>query len=509
MADEKSELSGPDFRQGIDAGDLADGAMLLGHADGEAVLLARRGDAIFAVGAQCTHYHGPLVEGLMVGESVRCPWHHACFSLRTGTALRAPALDPLPCWSVEQAKGRIFVRERRAATAAKVLLVGGDVPRSIAIVGGGAAGNAAAETLRQEGYGGEIVMLSADTAPPCDRPNLSKDYLAGNAPEDWLPLRSADFYREQKITLRLGARVSKLDAGSRRLWLDDGSTLDCGALLLATGAEARRLSLPGGNLPHVMTLRSLADCQAIIRRAGESHNAVVIGASFIGLEVAASLRTRGIPVAVVAPEAQPMARVLGPELGAFLQALHEEHGVAFHLGTTPREIAADSVTLENGVRLPADLVVVGVGVRPEIALAEQAGLAVENGVLVNEFLQTSAPGVFAAGDIARWPDRLSGERIRVEHWVVAERQGRIAARNILGQRERCDIVPFFWTQQYDVTVSYVGHAARWDRIEVDGAPKDRDCRVAYFEKGQKRAVATIFRDHESLEEELAFERAFS
>ncbi len=505
MAEATSGESGPDLALGIALAELPENGLLAGQVGGEAVLLARSGDGVFAVGAACTHYHGPLAEGLMVGETIRCPWHHACFSLRTGEALRAPALDPLPCYRVEREDGRIFVREKLPREAVKPCPAAS--LRRIAIVGGGAAGNAAAETLRREGYDGELVLFSAENSLPCDRPNLSKDYLAGSAPEEWVFLRSAQFYREQEITIELGKPVVGLDAGTRALRLGDGPQVAFDAILLATGAAPRRLSVPGAVLPHVLTLRSLADCRAIIARAAEGRRAVVVGASFIGLEAAAALSTRGVAVSVVAPEAVPMERVLGPDVGAFLRKLHEEHGVRFHLGAGVAAIEPEEVALSNGEHLPADLVLCGIGVVPETALAAEAGLAVGNGVLVNPFLETSAAGIFAAGDIASWPDRLSGERIRIEHWVVAERQGRIAARNMLGLRKRCDIVPFFWTQQYDVSLSYVGHAPEWDKAELEGSPSERDCRVGYFTNERKRAVATIFRDAESLAEELAFEQA--
>ena len=502
---EQSKPSGPDLTLGIAVSDLADGGMLQGHVAGEAVLLARRDDEYFAIGAVCTHYGGPLAEGLMVGETVRCPWHHACFDLRTGETLRPPALNPVPCWKVERRDGRLFVREKRQAGERRPTVVA-RAPNAVVIVGGGAAGNATAEMLRREGYAGRLTMLSADESAPYDRPNLSKDYLAGNAAEDWVPLRPATFYRERDIDLKLGARVAAVDTASRYVQLDDGSRHAYESLLLATGAEPVRVEIAGADLPHVHYLRTLADSRALIAKALTARRAVVMGASFIGLEVAASLRVRGIEVHVVAPETHPLERILGPAVGAFIRALHEEHGVVFHLGTTATSIDDRSVTLKSGETLQSDLVVVGVGVRPSMLLAERAGLVIDRGIAVNEYLETSVPGIFAAGDLARWPDRLSGESIRVEHWVVAQRQGQTVARNILGQRERFDAVPYFWSQHYAVMISYVGHAERWDTIEIDGQLAARDCRVTYRRGGKMLAVATISRDRESLKAEVELER---
>jgi NADPH-dependent 2,4-dienoyl-CoA reductase/sulfur reductase-like enzyme/nitrite reductase/ring-hydroxylating ferredoxin subunit len=494
-----SELKGPDLRAGVALDEIADGGILAGHADGEAVLIARRGDECFALSATCTHYGGPLGEGLFDGECVRCPWHHAAFSVTTGDAVRAPALSAVARWRVEARDGRVAVTGKLEPPSPPVH----EAPRRVVIVGGGAAGFACAERLRRDGHTGRIVIFTGEG--PVDRPNLSKDYLAGTAPEEWIPLRGDDWFAAQKVELRAGARVVALDLAGKRVHLDDDGVEEWDALVLATGADPVQLSIQGAELPHVHTLRSLADSRAIIARAGEAKAAVVVGASFIGLEVAASLRARGLSVDVVSPS-PPLQRVLGPEMGAFVQRIHESRGVRFHLGRRPIGILADRVMLDDGTRLAAELVVVGVGVRPRVALAEQAGLAVDDGVVVNEFLETRAPGVYAVGDIARWPDRRSGERIRVEHWVVAERQGQTAARNLLGARERFEAVPFFWSQHYDVGILYVGHAARWDQVEIDGDLDARDATVRYLAGGRVLAVATVGRDAAALHAELAMER---
>jgi NADPH-dependent 2,4-dienoyl-CoA reductase/sulfur reductase-like enzyme/nitrite reductase/ring-hydroxylating ferredoxin subunit len=505
MADQQTAPAGPDLSKGVTLSEFS-GAVLLGHVGDDEVLLVRSGAEIFAIDAHCSHYHGPLAEGVVDGESVRCPWHHACFDLRTGEAARAPALNALAVWQVEHDGDRIVVRQKREQPKPRVKGVV-DAPQRIVIVGGGAAGFAAAEMLRRQDYRGSVVMLSSDAAPPVDRPNLSKDFLAGSAPEDWLPLRADDFYADASIDLRLKTEVTSIDPKARNVVLAGGETVPYDRLLLATGAEPVRLPIPGADQPHVHTLRSLADCRAIIASANGARRAVVIGASFIGLEAAASLRARDIEVHVIGLEQRPLERVLGPEMGDFVRRLHEEHGVIFHLGDTVTAIDGKRATLKSGGVLEADLVVVGVGVRPRLALAEKAGLAVDRGVSVNAYLETSVPGIYAAGDIARWPDPHSGQAIRVEHWVVAERQGQTAARNMLGQREVFDAVPFFWSQHYDVPINYVGHAETWDEISVDGDIAGKDCLLRYKSGGRVLAVASIYRDVASLEAELAMERA--
>ena len=374
------------------------------------------------------------------------------------------------------------------------------------IVGGGAAAFATAEMLRREKFAGSVTLLSADDATPYDRPNCSKDYLAGNAPEDWIPLRPAEFYREHAIDIALGNEVTGIDIKAHQVAIAGGRNVAFDKLVLATGAEPIRLDIPGAREPHVHTLRSLGDARAIIAHAKQAQRVVVVGASFIGLEVAASLRARELEVHVVAPERRPMERVLGPEFGDFIRELHEEHGVVFHLEETVTAIEGKNVRLKGGKTLPADLVIVGIGVRPRIQLAEQAGLAIDRGVVVNAYLETSAPGIYAAGDIARWPDPHSGEPLRIEHWVVAERQGQTVARNILGRRERFVDIPFFWSQHYDLPINYVGHAEKWDALEIEGDIKARDCLVRYRRDGRLLAVASIYRDVDSLKEEWAMER---
>jgi 3-phenylpropionate/trans-cinnamate dioxygenase ferredoxin reductase subunit len=491
-----------DLTRGVPAESIADGSMLAGRVGENDVLLVRSAGQLFAVRAQCTHYRGPLVEGILVGNTIRCPLHHACFDLATGDALRAPGLDPLPCWRVEQQGGTVFVRERLPAPAARTRT---SQPSSILIVGGGASGSAAADMLRREGYDGTITMVSADADPPVDRPNLSKDFLAGEAQDDWIPLWPPELYAERRIDLVLGRRAELIEPVTRTVVFDDGSRREFGALLIATGAEPIQLQIPGADTTDVFYLRTFEDSRRIIERAKSATQVAVVGASFIGLEVAAALRTRGVGVTVIAPESLPLSRVMGGEIGRVVRALHETHDVTFHLGQTVASIAGQHVTLSGGTTLDADFIIVGAGVRPAVALAERSGLNVDHGIVVDEFLETSTPGIFAAGDVARWPDRRAGQGIRVEHWVVAQRQGQTAARNMLGRRERFEAVPFFWSQHYDMTIRYVGHAERWDRVQIDGSLDARDATVRFLRGATTLAIATIGRDRECLEAELGFE----
>lgn len=500
-----SELSGPDLTKGVAEELLEEGVPFLGHAGGEGVVVVRRGAEVFAVGAACTHYGGPLAEGIVVGEEIRCPWHHACFSLRTGSVTAAPALNPLPRWSVEMRDGMVFVTTKQAEADALAASARPAVQVDrVVIIGGGAAGNSAAEGLRRGGYRGAITIVDPDADAPYDRPNLSKDYLAGTAPEEWLPLRAAPFHADHGIERIIDAAAS-IDTALKSVTTRGGRELSYDALVIATGASPIRPPILGADLPHVHVLRTVGDCRALIASAEASGHVVIAGASFIGMEAAAALRTRGVKVTIVAPELIPFSQVLGPTIGGVLKAIHEEHGVEFVLGHTVKEITSDSVILDDRRAIAADVVLLGIGVRPNLDLARSAGLQVDRGVVVDEFMQTSTPGIYAAGDIVQYRDVRTGERVRIEHWVVAQRQGDVAAQNIMGRRVPFTRLPFFWTQQYDVAVSYIGHAEDWTHIFVDGSPEARDCAVSFMNGDEVLAYVTIGRDLQSLEMERKME----
>jgi NADPH-dependent 2,4-dienoyl-CoA reductase/sulfur reductase-like enzyme/nitrite reductase/ring-hydroxylating ferredoxin subunit len=489
-----------DFSSGVLATDLVEGTSIAGQLAEDEVLLVRSGGSVFAVGASCPHYHAPLADGAIIDGTIRCPWHHACFDLRSGAVLRAPALVPLPAWQVEERDGRLFVGSRLEPAQASVPTA----PRSVVIIGAGAAGVNVADTLRTEGYDGKIVIISADPDLPYDKPNLSKDFLAGNAPADWLPLHPAEHYDEQRIELRLGVNVSSIDVASKAITTSSGERLPYDALVLATGAAPRRLTVPGAE--NVNYVRTRADVERLVASIANARNAVVIGAGFIGLEVAASLRQRGLDVTVVSPDAVPLQRVLGPVVGARIRELHESHGVVFQLGRSVASIDGRSVLLDDGTRVDGDVIIAGVGVTPSVDLAQAAGLEVGNGIAVDQYLQTSAEGVFACGDVAAWTVPGADAAMRVEHWVVAGRQGQTVARNILGKREAFRAVPFFWSAHYDVVVAYVGHAAGWDTVDVRGSLEQNDATIIYRASNRVLAVATIGRDAVGLAVEDAMER---
>lgn len=497
---------GPDLARGVSASEVSEGDKLVGHVGDEEVLVARVGGELFAVGAHCTHYGGALGKGLIVGQTVRCPLHHAHFCLRSGEALAAPAIDPVKRWAVQEANGVVRVgAEITTAAVAKPARRADRSPKRVVIVGGGGAGFAAAEMLRREGFDGSVTILSADTDAPYDRPNCSKDYLAGDAPEEWMPLRDQAWYADHGIDLQLDAETSSLDVTAKTVSLKDGRSIAWDALLIATGAEPVRLPIEGFARPDVYVLRSLRDADAIAAAAGKAKRVAIVGASFIGLEVAGALRSRGLEVHVAAPEAVPLARVMGDDIGRWVRGLHERAGISFHLGCNVRGWSGEHLVLDDGRTIEADFLVVGAGVRPRTQLAETS-LALDRGILVDAHLRTNAPGIYAAGDVARFPDRRTGHKIRIEHWVHAERQGQHVARMILGDDAPFTDAPYFWSRHQNASIHYVGHAEAFDAPNVDGSLDRKDAEVRFVSAGRLLALATIGRDVRSLEAGVEFER---
>ena len=476
--------------------DLDPGGMRQVEWDGEKILLLRDGDGVHAVAATCPHAGGPLAQGVHNGSRIVCPWHKAAFCVRTGAVLDPPALDALPRYDVRLDAGRILLAKPVQAPAG---LVPEADERCFVIAGAGAAGAVAAQTLREAGFAGRVVMLDPANRVPYDRTVLSKYALSGRKGGEKSPLQSQAFYREHRIERRT-AEVACVDADARRLTCADGSVVEYDAALLATGGTPVRPALPGAGLDHVYTLRSRADADAILAQAERSGRAVILGASFIGMEVAASLRERGLDVTVVGREAVPFEKQLGPEVGAAFIGLHERHGVAFRLGSEVAALEGDGqvagVTLKSGETLPADLVVIGFGVKPATSYADGLIRTDDGGIVVDAFLR-AGEGLYAAGDIASFPHRGDGGRIRVEHWRVAEQQGRVAALNMLGQPTPYDAVPFFWTIQYMKRLDYVGHAEAWDRVVLHGDLGKPEFLAYYVKDGVVAAAAGLGRDRDT------------
>jgi NADPH-dependent 2,4-dienoyl-CoA reductase/sulfur reductase-like enzyme/nitrite reductase/ring-hydroxylating ferredoxin subunit len=497
------------------SGELNDGEMKQVSVDGTDILLARVDGKYHAVGALCTHYGAPLVEGVLSGDRIVCPWHHACFNAATGDLEEPPALDALPCYEVRSEGENVIVSLPDESTDRRVPAMArrdsSADGRLFVIVGGGAAGYAAAQTLREDGFKGRVVMITREDRAPYDRPNLSKDYLSGHAEAGWMPLRPDEFYEEYGIELVCKKEVTRVDARAKTITFEGGETQGYDTLLVATGGAPRRLNIPGGDLKNVHLLRSFADADSIIESAKSSTRAVVAGASFIGMEAAAALAGRGLEVTVVAPSAEPFESTLGPEVGGLFRRVHEERGVKFKLGSMVYRIEGtikvEAVTLKSGERIETGMVLVGVGVRPATGFLDGVTLHEDGGVIVDEHLR-AADGLYAAGDIAHYPDARTGERLRIEHWRTAQQQGRVAAHNMAGRATTFDAVPFFWTRQFDAGLLYVGRASRWDEIIYQGDVAGRDFLAFYVRDGRVSAAAGMSRDREMaiMEELLRLDR---
>ncbi|MGF1457614.1 MAG: FAD-dependent oxidoreductase [Leptolyngbyaceae cyanobacterium] len=497
---------------------LSAGQMQQFTVEGRDILLARKADGYFAVGAHCSHKGAALEQGVLCEHRVVCPWHNACYSLKSGELLEPPGSDHLTSYPVQIEQDTVYVElpvsevhpQNSTYVEAAIAGEGLQTPdyvrpqeqqddRTFAIVGGGAAGEAAADMLRQSGFCGRIVIFTTEEALPYDRTTLSKSFLQQDSISEPSPLRQAEFFAAYDVEM-IPARVTKLDVEARQLTYGEGKTLTYDAVLLATGGKVQQLPIPGTELTNVFTLRQVDDATEIFNAAQQAQRAVVVGGGFIGMEVAASLNQKDLQVTVVGSSQEPFEKILGSKVGAFFRRVHEDHGVQFKLGTKADKIVGESavegVVLTTGETLPADLVIVGIGVEPATDWLDSDWLNEgDRSVRVDQYLK-AAPNIYAAGDIVQYPDPYSGQRVRIEHWRLARQQGRTAARNMLGQSVPFTGVPFFWTGQYDLKLRYVGHAEAWDDVIIHGSLDEPAFLAFYVQAGRIQAVAGVGRDRD-------------
>lgn len=480
--------------------ELQDGQMKAVEVGEQKILLGRNEGKYYAVACFCTHFGAPLDQGYLQGDRVVCPWHHAVFDLQSGDLLEPPALEALTKFEVQVRGDDVMILvpdDFRLRRLPKMSRQSSEDRREFVIAGGGAAGDAAAQQLREAGYEGGITLITQEKRLPYDRTNLSKSYLQGLAKDDWMPLHSEAFYQEHDIEVLTEKKVAEVRAGQHEITFADGSKLRYDRLLLATGAAPRSLSVPGADLKNVYTLRSYEDAIRILGSSPSSRRAVVVGASFIGMEAAHSLRMRKLDVTVVAPETTPFQRVFGAEIGEALRLLHEKQGTKFRLGVGVAAMEGDGkveqVLLADGGRLPADLVVIGIGVRPVTDYLRDVALEADGGLPVNAQFE-AAEDLYAAGDLASFPYWSAGKRLRIEHWRTAQQQGRVAALNMLGRRTEFRDTPFFWTSQAGCHLRYIGHAETWDEVVFVGDPAKMDFIAFFVKDGVVSAAAGSRRD---------------
>ena len=479
--------------------DLADGEMKEITVQDTAILLSRVDGKYYAMQGHCSHYGASLAQGALYGTRVICPWHHACFDVTSGRHQEAPGLDSLPTYEVtiEGDKVMISLPTNPNETVAPPMVTAATSDEHTVIVGGGPAAVQAAQALREADYPGKITMITPEDQPPYDRTALSKKYLQDGAEWEDLFLRPDSFYQKYDIQLLTGQKVSQLDAASKTILLADGSTLEYDQAILCTGSQPKSLPVPGADLPNVYPLRTLHDGKALKEAAQQANEVVIVGASFIGMECAASLQKLGCQVTVVSPEQYPFADKWGERIGKMIRALHEAEGVTFVGGCRVERIEGDaraqSVTVDTGASLPADLVLVGIGVQPVTDFVVGLPRADDGGIIVDQQLH-AGEDVYAAGDIAQFPYR--GQPVRIEHWRLASQQGKTAAQVIAGQDTTFDKVPFFWTAQQGKNIRYVGFVKDYDEIIYQGEVEEQDFMAFYVKDSQVCAVLGMNRDAE-------------
>ena len=488
--------------------DLQNGEMQQIAVGDSQILLSKINDKYYATGAFCSHYGAPLKKGILCGERIVCPWHNACFNAISGHQEEPPGLDSLATFDIKIEGENVLVQipeeifQQRTPVMSRYIQNADE--RTFVVLGAGIAGINAVEALRREGFQGKIVLVSSEQKLPYDRTSLSKSYLQGGKEEDSLALRSCEFYDSHDVELRFSNAVTKVDVSGKTLTFADGSSLEYDSLLLATGGKPRKLDVPGSDLDNIFTLRQPEDANKILNAVKDAKEAVVVGSSFIGMEVAASLTQQEVKVTVVSPDDVPFKKVLGDKLGKMFQKLHEKQGVTFKFGTKATKFKGkdkvETVILENGDTISADLVVIGIGVEPNTSYLEGIKLnEKDNSVPVDRHLQTENENVYAAGDIAYFPYAPMNESTRIEHWRLAAQQGRIAAANMLGGEKLqsvSNIVPFFWSGQYDIKLRYVGHSESWDEIYIDGNLDEPEFLAFYLKANKVMAVAGVNRDKE-------------
>lgn len=488
--------------------DLQNGQMQQFAVGDSQILLSKIDNKFYATGAFCTHYGAPLETGILCGNRIVCPWHNACFNAISGQQEEPPGLDSLQTFATRVEGERVLVKlpddRSQQQTLSTVKYLPNVHSRTFVVLGAGAAGTAAVEKLRQKGFQGKLILVSAEEKLPYDRTKLSKNYLQGTAKEDSLALRGCEFYDRHDIELRFGKTVTKVNTLNKSITFEDGSSLEYDSLLLATGGKARKLDIPGANLENIFTIRQTEDVNSILDAVKNATKALVIGSSFIGMEAAASLTQQGLEVTVISPSEVPFQKILGDKLGKMFQKLHEQNAVTFRFGTKATEFIGEGkveyAVLEHGEKIATDLVIVGIGVEPNTSYLEGIELnEKDNSIPVNEYLQTETRSIYAAGDIARFPYAPMGEPTRIEHWRLAAQHGRIAAENMLqqypyNQQNASEIVPFFWSGQYELKLRYVGHAEEWDEIKIDGSLDKPEFLAFYIQNNKIMAVAGVGRD---------------